>query len=379
MRQITGKEADLFSPDSLNKLWQEVLKGDQPYSQVPEKMQIISPYRGEFYGSESLNLLMQGIFNNKWASKFKLEGITIYDKVIQKINRPKSNMALVYNFEKKEGDEAEVYNGEIGIVGPHPFDKKSIHFMNRLQKFCVKFSNKNRQHLLYNYGKVATRLKSGKFIKDQSVEDNVELAYAISVHKSQGSEFDYVYIVIPNKESHLLSMELLYTALTRAQKRVTIFLQDDIGTLTSMGHVEKSAVRKINSSVFYFSPLPEILLYTKNWHKENLKLATLSEYRVRSKSEVIIANMLSEQDIYFEYETPLYAPDGTMYLPDFTVTFRGQQYYWEHLGMLDRPDYAAHWKKKEDWYNKHFPGKLLTTMEGNDLSIEAKKIIAEHR
>lgn len=378
MSKISGKDTDQ-SPDSLNKLWQEVLKGEQPHSQVPEKMQIISPYRGEFYGSEALNLLMQNTFNNKWARRFKLDGITIYDKVIQKINRPKSNMALVYDFEKKESDEAEVYNGEIGIVGPHPFDKKKVHFMNRLQKFCVKFSNKNRLHLLYNYGKVATRLKNGKFIKDQSVDENLELAYAISVHKSQGSEFDYVYIVIPKRESHLLSMELLYTALTRAQKHVTIFLQDDIGTLASMGHVEKSAVRKINSSVFEFKPLPEVLLYTKDWHKESVTLATLSKYRVRSKSEVIIANMLSEQGIYFEYETPLYAEDGTMYLPDFTVTFRGEKYYWEHLGMLDRPDYAAHWKKKEQWYNEHFPGKLLTTCEGCDLTIEAKKVIENHR
>lgn len=73
------------------------------------------------------------------------------------------------------------------------------------------------------------------------------LLYAISVHKSQGSEFDYVYIVVPHKESHLLSMELLYTAITRAQKKVTIFLQQDISTLTTLSRAEKSAVRKINS------------------------------------------------------------------------------------------------------------------------------------
>ena len=84
-------------------------------------------------------------------------------------------------------------------------------------------------------------------IPEQKVLDNLELAYAISVHKSQGSEFDYVYIVVPHKESHLLSMELLYTAITRAQKKVTIFLQQDISTLTTLSRAEKSAVRKINS------------------------------------------------------------------------------------------------------------------------------------
>ncbi|MBR5413671.1 MAG: AAA family ATPase [Fibrobacter sp.] len=378
MEKMTGTRADA-TPDSVNKLWQEVLKGDKQFVQVPERMQIITPYRGEFYGSNSINLLMQDTFNHKWANKFRLEGITIYDKVIQKINRPKSNMTFAYDFDENDNVEAEIYNGEIGIVGPHPFDKKKIHGLKRLQKFCVKFSNESRQNLLYNYGKVATRNKKGKFLHDQSVEENLELAYAISVHKSQGSEFDYVYIIVPKRDSHLLSMELLYTALTRAQKHVTIFLQDDMGTLSSLSQVEKSAVRKINSSVFYFNPLPEVLLYENKWRQDGAKLATLSEYRVRSKSEVIIANMLSEQDIKFEYEKPLYAPDGTMFLPDFTVIFKGEEYYWEHLGMLDRPNYATHWAKKEEWYNKNFPGKLIVTREGNNLSKDAEKIIQEYR
>ena len=156
-----------------------------------------------------------------------------------------------------------------------------------------------------------------------------------SVHKSQGSEFDYVYIVIPKRDSHLLSMELLYTAITRAQKKVTILLQEDIGTLTALGHIEKSAVRRINSSVFAFNPLPEELLYIQNWYADEKKLATLSEYFVRSKSEVIIANMLVSEEVPFVYEEPLYAPDGTMFLPDFTVKFRGETYYWEHVGRLD--------------------------------------------
>lgn len=208
---------------------------------------------------------------------------------------------------------------------------------------------------------------------------NLELAYAISVHKSQGSEFDYVYIIIPKRDSHLLSMELLYTAVTRAQKKVTVLLQEDMGTLTSLGHIEKSAVRRINSSVFRFEPLPEELLYIQNWYADEKKLATLSEYFVRSKSEVIIANMLVEEDVPFVYEDPLYAPDGTMFLPDFTVQFRGETYYWEHVGRLDLPDYSAHWERKKKWYEQHFPGKLLITYEGKDLSTDAMAIIKEHK
>jgi hypothetical protein len=98
---------------------------------------------------------------------------------------------------------------------------------------------------------------------------------------------------------------------------------------------------------------------------------------VRSKSEVIIANMLFERDIPFRYEKALYAPDRTFFLPDFTVTSRGTDYYWEHLGLLERADYKAHWKKKEAWYAKHFPGRLIITKEKGDLSKQADKVIKQ--
>jgi exodeoxyribonuclease V alpha subunit len=49
-----------------------------------------------------------------------------------------------------------------------------------------------------------------------------EPAFAMSVHKSQGSEFDEVLVVLPNEASPLLSRELFYTAVTRARRRVTV-------------------------------------------------------------------------------------------------------------------------------------------------------------
>ena len=364
----------------LDKLWQQAIRKEDGSSN-PDVIQIISPYRGEYYGTDALNVLMQEDFNPYWSHRYNLDGISYFDKVIQFRNRPKSDMAYAYNLETKAVEQHEVYNGEIGLVLMHPFDRKNkrYNYISTIERFQVAFSNKDRQNLRYNYGREYGRNDKGWYLPEQKVQDNLELAYAISVHKSQGSEFDYVYIVIPKRDSHLLSMELLYTAITRAQKKVTILLQEDIGTITALGHIEKSAVRRINSSVFEFDPLPEQLLYIQNWYADERKLATLSKYFVRSKSEVIIANMLVSEDVPFIYEEPLYAPDGTMYLPDFKVTFRGETYYWEHVGRLDLPDYKAHWEIKEKWYERHFPGKLLTTFEGNDLSIAAMKIIQEHK
>ena len=173
-------------------------------------------------------------------------------------------------------------------------------------------------------------------------------------------------------------MELIYTALTRAHKHVTVFLQNDISTLSTFSHVDKSAVGRINSSVFIFNPLPDDVLYSKDWFKEERKHSTLSEYYVRTKSEVIIANMLENNNIPFIYEEPLYAEDGTMYLPDFTVIFQGKKYYWEHVGRLDLPDYKAHWEEKEKWYKKNFPDQLIITYESANLSKDADKIIKQY-
>ena len=50
-----------------------------------------------------------------------------------------------------------------------------------------------------------------------------ETAFAMSVHKSQGSEFDRVAVLLPDKISPVLSRELLYTAVTRARQSVTIY------------------------------------------------------------------------------------------------------------------------------------------------------------
>ena len=121
------------------------------------------------------------------------------------------------------------------------------------------------------------------------------------------------------------------------------------------------------------------MLYIQNWYADERKLATLSEYFVRSKSEVIIANLLVHNDIPFIYEQPLYASDGTMYLPDFTVKFKGETYYWEHVGRLDLPNYKTHWEQKEKWYNKNFSGKLIKTFEDPNLSKIAEEIILEHK
>jgi exodeoxyribonuclease V alpha subunit len=55
-----------------------------------------------------------------------------------------------------------------------------------------------------------------------------ETAFAITIHKSQGSEFDRVSILLPNEPSPMLNRELLYTAITRAKSSVHVLASEDM-------------------------------------------------------------------------------------------------------------------------------------------------------
>lgn len=372
------KDATGDNSDDLNVLWFNLIKKGNGFN--PEVMQVLSPYCGEFYGTNSLNQLLQDRLNHRWTNS-KIDEIGLFDKVIQIKNRPQSDLAYAYDSRSKKINRAEVFNGEIGLSMPHASDFSAVRNASTssiVKRISVKFSGEQRINKGYLYGNDLGITEDGNHIPSQSVKDNLDLAYAISVHKSQGSEFDYVYIVLPKRDSHLLSMELLYTAITRAQKKVTLFIEQDMGPLSSLSRTEKSALRPIQSSVFRFCPVPDDVFNHKGWYESSKKIATLSEYYVRSKSEAIIVNMLHDKEIPFEYEEPLYADDGTMYLPDFTVTFRGETYYWEHVGRTHDKSYMEHWAEKEKWYNKHFPGKLLITYESNNLSKDAENIINQY-
>jgi hypothetical protein len=358
----------------LSEDWINACKVANSQEKNPAFFQVLSPFRGDDHGTDRLNAVLQSLLNNRWANKFTLNTISLFDKVIQFVNRPKSNPIYAYNWATHKNEQIEVFNGDMGFSYPHGFDCKNTYYnyMNKLDHFSVKF--KGKENYSVGYGSNLGKTDNGRWMKKEEPINNLELAYAISVHKSQGSEFDTVYLVLPKRKSTTLSMELLYTAVTRAKGRLVLFIQEDISALSCLTKIERSAVRRINSSVFKFEPLPEQLSYLPGYYEEYKVIATLEDYFVRSKSEALIANALHTSGLDFSYEKPLFASDGTMYLPDFTVTFQGNDYYWEHWGLLDKSKYAAHTIEKQKWYEKHFPGRLIESVEGNDISTQIKGI-----
>jgi ATP-dependent exoDNAse (exonuclease V) alpha subunit len=347
---------------------------DKAFDWRPEYSQVLSPYRGELYGIEALNQAIQKQKSSTLLSKGTLDGITLFDKVIQIHNRTASEPIYGYNPATKHLEQVDVFNGELGFATVHGYDHKFWRMPDfRLKRFAVGFSRKG--DIRINYGSDLGQLPNGKYVPNQKVEDNLELGYAISVHKAQGSEFDRIYVVVPSVNRQLLSQELLYTALTRGKRHCTLLLQHDVGQLIDMHRRERCWLAKINSSLLGLHIAPKELTQDLGWYEAGKIHQALTGDMVRSKSEVIIANLLHERDIEFRYEKPLYAPDGTMYLPDFTLTWAGEEWYWEHLGRLDLPQYKEKWEKKEKWYQKHFLGQLLVTSEGKDLSAQADAIV----
>ncbi|WP_216854839.1 AAA family ATPase [Burkholderia sp. L27(2015)] len=360
---------------------------DKAYDWRPEYAQVLSPYRGELYGIEALNLAVQLHKSGDLIKrKGTLDGIALFDKVIQIRNRTLSDPIFGYDLRTQRIGQCDVFNGELGFVGPHGYDKAEWKNWNfRLERFAVKFSRKG--DIRINYGTDLGKDARGRYLPAQRVEENLELGYAISVHKAQGSEFDRIYVVIPASKRQLLSQELLYTALTRGKRHCTLLIQGDAGALIDMRRRERCWLSRINSSLLGWHVAPAQLLKLEGWYEAGKVHEALSHDMVRSKSEVIIANMLHERDITFFYEKPLFAPDGTMYLPDFTVVWQGEEIYWEHVGRLNDPIYVEKWTAKRAWYEKFFPGKLRITYEKNpgnapaapkaplDVSLQADAII----
>ncbi|WP_048718971.1 RecQ family ATP-dependent DNA helicase [Bacillus sp. 522_BSPC] len=98
---------------------------------------------------------------------------------------------------------------------------------------------------------------------------------------------------------------------------------------------------------------------------------------VRSKSEVIISNLLHQHNIKYEYEKEMYYNGDNRISPDFTITINGKEYYWEHLGMIGKDDYDTRWLEKQAVYDDYFPDQLFVTYENPSLTKSVESLIAD--
>ena len=159
-----------------------LIKQDMADGYSINDIQVLSPmYKGN-WGIDNLNVLLQNTFNpqdiNKKEKKAGQFTFRIDDKILQLKNRPTD----------------DVYNGDIGILAE--IDEKEKYLM-------VDYSN---IYVFYEYEELS----------------DIALAYAMSVHKSQGSEYPIVYFVISKNNLRMLNRKLIYTAISRAKNKLVI-------------------------------------------------------------------------------------------------------------------------------------------------------------
>ena len=103
---------------------------------------------------------------------------------------------------------------------------------------------------------------------------------------------------------------------------------------------------------------------------------------VRSKSELIIADLLADYDLTYYYELPLELSGGALVYPDFSIVNqeRREMVYWEHFGLTDDFNYSVKMAAKLNAYERSgiFPGENLTiTMESRDCPLDVGLVKAK--
>lgn len=341
-----------------------------------ESWQVLTPLRGSAYGTRDLNRLIQKTFR-KGTLQFAQE-----DKQT-KIPQPQGTDEIVYgdkviNVQNRKthrvwpDDNALHYvaNGEIGVMVDH-FNTRESNYSGRPSEVEIEFSSQPGE----KYTFYPSDFRGGS-------DEPLRLAYAITVHKSQGSGFDRTVLVLPNP-CPLLSRELLYTALTRQRDRVVVLHQGDRMNLQKYtSDYYSDAARRLTN---LFDDPKQVEVRDRFLESTLIHVSRDGEPK-RSKSEVIIANELLSAEIDFEYEAPLEGEDGGVRYPDFTIEdyATGEVYYWEHCGMLDVPEYRRRWESKKDWYRDQgiLPreegggerGVLLVTKDDEEGGIDSEEI-----
>lgn len=169
----------MHDKDVIPNLLKVVQKALESGMDLIKDIQILVPlYKGEL-GINAINAKMQEEFNPKNGPEIKHSGrvFRVNDKVIQLVNR----------------HEKKVMNGDIGYVLNFLYEDGDITGLT----------------VMYDFGSV-------DYAKDEL--DDLTHAYAISIHKSQGSEFDLVILPFTFKYYIMLKRKLIYTAVTRAKK-----------------------------------------------------------------------------------------------------------------------------------------------------------------
>ncbi len=193
------RRTDAEVADTLVELYKVRLP--RSYGKATENgIQIITPSRKGEAGTEHLNHLLQDAMNppapRRAELRFRDEVFREGDRVMQTHN----NYEVEWLGENEDTNSGGVFNGDIGVIeSVDPGEKQMI----------IRFDDRR---VLYT----------------QDMLEDLEHAWAVTVHKSQGSEYPFVLVPMYGAPPLLLTRNLLYTAVTRAQRMVILVGREDI-------------------------------------------------------------------------------------------------------------------------------------------------------
>ncbi|MBO4701091.1 MAG: hypothetical protein J5625_00375, partial [Lachnospiraceae bacterium] len=266
----------------------------------------------------------------------------------------------------KKGSNMENYNEKLKIQLKEIEDliaisNKNLEKLHNAPNRRVRIGKSNGN---YQYSWVDEKTKKRIYIPKAQTEDlrkTVQRDYEIKVNKKLNalkrriSDFLRIYDID--------EVEKVYTNLSPARKRLVIPIVE----------TKEEFIKRWKS-----------VKYEPMAIDENIEFVTANGIKVRSKSELIIANMLEQKEIPYRYEYPLFLKGVGTVRPDFMcLNIRtGKEYVWEHFGMMDNIAYAGRNISKIQTYeqNGYLAGKnMIMTFEtsANALNTSSLRCVIE--
>ena len=183
----------------------------------PAEIQVLAPMKSGLAGVANLNRTLQAKINpfERSKSEINVGGVVFRtgDKVMQTVND--YNMEWEINDSEGVRSGKGVFNGDIGYI-------------TRIDR------TENLAEILFDDGRRAVYTSADM--------PDLTLAYAVTVHKSQGSEFDALVVAVTNGPPTILNRNLLYTAVTRAKKTVVLVCSKRmLGMMVKNNYIEERA------------------------------------------------------------------------------------------------------------------------------------------
>lgn len=351
----TSFNQQLGSPDGefFNSTGKAKAFGVIPSVESIEKWQVLSPVRDRVFGVQTINRTLH--------QRYRIENVNtaVFGKKVKNWN---GDEITIKNIPKALGLEQIVYgdkvinlgnhhrddiypknglgylaNGEIGIVVGQ-YKSKADYKKYKGQPKYVKIEFSSQKGFEYTF-------KSWEFTEESQAP--LELAYALTVHKAQGSEFKKVFFVLPNP-CFLLKREMLYTALTRQIDKIILLYQGNLFDIKALSSPIHSDTLGRITNLF---EKPDMVEVDGKYLEKNLIHQASDGKMLRSKSELLIYQRMLDKGLQPIYEKLLVIKEAEK-LPDFTIENddTGINYYWEHCGMLMDKGYNERWVAKHQWY-----------------------------